>query len=280
MAIMLYFAAAVAGPFTCTPVAVHDGEWPVWCREGPQVRLAGIVAREIDETCRRGHPCPAASDRTVRDMLVRLLGGARGRDTHGHVLVAGPRLRCVGFGSAKGRRTAARCRMPNGRTFRAPWSAAARSNAGAVGAVTSSAADLPLRASIITCRSEGDTTSAPSAGGEPDRQEHGDVGRFRYSERADQACPRAHHQAQQGWTGESCRGQDDRYADPSHCAVALSICSHRDAISRKRRSPASSPASARAPTLSAIHRGASSPWLRTIAIASAHRSCSGVMTKA
>jgi hypothetical protein len=43
---------------------------------------------------------------------VRLLGGSRGRGARGHVLVAGPRLSCVGYGSAKGSRTAALCRAP------------------------------------------------------------------------------------------------------------------------------------------------------------------------
>ncbi len=34
--------------FACTPVRVWDGDGPIWCSEGPRVRLAGIAAREMD----------------------------------------------------------------------------------------------------------------------------------------------------------------------------------------------------------------------------------------
>src|SRR3546814_9623729 len=46
--------------FLCTPTLVADGDGPVWCAEGPRIRIAGIAARELDGTCRRGHPCPRA----------------------------------------------------------------------------------------------------------------------------------------------------------------------------------------------------------------------------
>lgn len=46
--------------FLCTPTLVADGDGPVWCAEGPRIRLAGIAARELDGTCRPGHPCPRA----------------------------------------------------------------------------------------------------------------------------------------------------------------------------------------------------------------------------
>lgn len=110
MSMIMILAAAVSGPFTCTPIAVHDGDGPIWCSEGPRIRLSGIAAREIDGSCRRGHPCPFASGKAARDTLVRLLGGPRGKGTHGHVLVVGPRLSCVGYGSAEGSRTVALCR--------------------------------------------------------------------------------------------------------------------------------------------------------------------------
>ena len=55
-------ATVAAGTsFTCTPVAVWDGDGPIWCAEGPRIRLAGVAAREIDNSCRRYHPCPDAS---------------------------------------------------------------------------------------------------------------------------------------------------------------------------------------------------------------------------
>ena len=46
---MLTFLAAsivAAGQtFTCTPTHVWDGDGPIWCAEGPHVRLSGIAAR-------------------------------------------------------------------------------------------------------------------------------------------------------------------------------------------------------------------------------------------
>lgn len=95
--------------FVCTPIAVWDGDGPIWCAEGPRIRLSGIAAREIDETCKLGHPCPSASGIAARDYLVRLLGGAKGTTKDGHISVAGVKLNCVSFGSGKGTRTAALC---------------------------------------------------------------------------------------------------------------------------------------------------------------------------
>ncbi len=101
--------------FTCTPTAVWDGDGPIWCTEGPHVRLQGIAAREIDGSCRDGQPCPAASGVEARNALVLLLGGAKGSLRSGHVRVAGPLLTCQSFGSARGNRTAALCQLPGGR---------------------------------------------------------------------------------------------------------------------------------------------------------------------
>jgi endonuclease YncB( thermonuclease family) len=110
---MLLAAALLlqAGTFTCTPVRVWDGDGPIWCAEGQRVRLVGIAARELDGSCRPGHPCPAASGVAARDHLVRLLGGARGRSREGHILVRGPRLSCRSHGRTYGRE-AARCSAP------------------------------------------------------------------------------------------------------------------------------------------------------------------------
>jgi len=115
MASLLAVVASVVASgstFTCTPVAVWDGDGPIWCAEGPRIRLSGIAAREIDGSCRPGHPCPASSGRMARDHLVNLLGGARGRLSTGHVAVRGPALRCRSMGSGKGARTAALCSAP------------------------------------------------------------------------------------------------------------------------------------------------------------------------
>lgn len=114
---VLFVAAAQAHPlivekgasFTCTPIAVWDGDGPIWCREGPRIRLSGIAAREIDGICKHGHPCPAASGPQARDFLVQLLGGAKGAMPTGHIRVASTPLRCRSEGSAKGVRTAAWC---------------------------------------------------------------------------------------------------------------------------------------------------------------------------
>lgn len=112
----LALAAIVASgaTFTCTPVRVWDGDGPIWCAEGPKIRLAGIAAREIDGTCNPGHPCPAASGPAARDALVRLIGTPIGRAPSGHVLVKGTALHCVSEGSGKGSRTAAWCAGPRG----------------------------------------------------------------------------------------------------------------------------------------------------------------------
>jgi endonuclease YncB( thermonuclease family) len=98
--------------FICTPTHVWDGDGPIWCEEGPRVRLAGIAAREMDETCAPGHPCSAVSGETARNALVSLLGSPTGVGTHGHILLIGPALVCRSDGSAGGNRTAAWCVSP------------------------------------------------------------------------------------------------------------------------------------------------------------------------
>ena len=111
----LLLAAAVvpAGQsFTCTPEAVWDGDGPIWCEEGPRIRLAGIAAREIDNTCRRNHPCPQTSGIDARNALVRMIGKPTGTLPYGHITVTGPALTCVSTGSAGGNRTGAWCSSP------------------------------------------------------------------------------------------------------------------------------------------------------------------------
>lgn len=98
--------------FECTPTHVWDGDGPIWCAEGPRLRLAGIAAREMDETCSQGHPCPEASGREARAALVALLGMQIGAGEYGHVLVSGPPLTCRSGGSAGRNRTAAWCFSP------------------------------------------------------------------------------------------------------------------------------------------------------------------------
>jgi endonuclease YncB( thermonuclease family) len=98
--------------FTCTPTRVWDGDGPIWCAEGPRIRLAGIAAREIDGTCNVGQPCPSAGAIEARDHLAGLIGITGGESSEGHLLVRGPAMRCISDGSAGGGRTAAWCVSP------------------------------------------------------------------------------------------------------------------------------------------------------------------------
>jgi endonuclease YncB( thermonuclease family) len=114
MILGLALIVAAGTTFTCTPTAVWDGDGPVWCAEGPRVRLAGIAAREIDNTCRPGQPCPNVFGIAARDELVRLLGGPRGRLEHGRIRVSARPMQCVSNGHAGGSRTGAWCVTASG----------------------------------------------------------------------------------------------------------------------------------------------------------------------
>lgn len=100
--------------FACTPIAVYDGDGPIWCKEGPKIRLAGIAAREMDGTCRSNQPCPKASAITSRDYLASLVGDKVGQRPEGHIIVRGPALTCLSQGNGRGSRTAAWCRTASG----------------------------------------------------------------------------------------------------------------------------------------------------------------------
>lgn len=112
--LLLLGASIVAAgeTFECTPVRVWDGDGPIWCAEGPRVRLSGIAAREMDGSCSNGHPCPKASAISARDALVKLVGKPKGKSKEGHILVSGPTMTCRSDGSAGGSRTAAWCISP------------------------------------------------------------------------------------------------------------------------------------------------------------------------
>jgi endonuclease YncB( thermonuclease family) len=103
---------AAGEEFTCTPTHVWDGDGPIWCQEGPRLRLAGIAARELDNTCSSGHPCPQASGEDARNALAVLLGTTTGKSRHGHILIVGPPMQCRSDGSAGGNRTASWCVSP------------------------------------------------------------------------------------------------------------------------------------------------------------------------
>jgi endonuclease YncB( thermonuclease family) len=95
--------------FSCTPTRVWDGDGPIWCIEGPRIRVAGIAARESDGSCRSNQPCPRATAEEAKNALVALVGRRTGTAREGHTLVSGPTLTCVSNGSAGGSRTAAWC---------------------------------------------------------------------------------------------------------------------------------------------------------------------------
>lgn len=112
---MLFLASQIVAAgvtFTCTPTAIYDGDGPIWCAEGPKIRIAGVAAREMDGTCRPNQPCPPVGAIDARDRLVRLFGGPRGTLPNGHIKVRATAMTCVSEGSAGGSRTAAWCRSP------------------------------------------------------------------------------------------------------------------------------------------------------------------------
>lgn len=105
---------AAGEPFACTPVRVSNGDGPIWCAEGPRIRLAGIAARKMDGTCRPNQPCPRASAEQARDHLVSLVGLPVGRSREGHILIRGAPLICRSEGDGVSSRTAAWCLTPDG----------------------------------------------------------------------------------------------------------------------------------------------------------------------
>lgn len=114
---MLFLATQVIAAgitFACTPIAVYDGDGPIWCKEGPKIRLAGIAAREMGGTCRSNQPCPETSAIASRDYLAALVGQRVGQRPEGHVIVRGPTLTCLSQGGGRGSRTAAWCRTAQG----------------------------------------------------------------------------------------------------------------------------------------------------------------------
>lgn len=109
------FVVPEAETFACTPLQVWDADGPIWCAEGPRLRLHGIAAREMDGTCRAGHPCPDMPPLAARDVLIKLLRPAASAPTStGHIRIADASpLTCRSYGGAGGNRTAARCRLPD-----------------------------------------------------------------------------------------------------------------------------------------------------------------------
>lgn len=67
-------APTAGAAFQCVVDHVNDGD-TLRCRDGIRVRLHAVAAREADETCSPGHPCPAASGASATAALNRLAAG-------------------------------------------------------------------------------------------------------------------------------------------------------------------------------------------------------------
>ena len=55
----------------CAVAYINDGD-TLRCRDGTRIRLHAVAAREADETCSTGHPCPAATAASATHELTRL----------------------------------------------------------------------------------------------------------------------------------------------------------------------------------------------------------------
>ena len=66
--------AAVTNDFSCRVSSITDGD-TLRCADGTRVRLHAVAARESDETCRSGHPCPSASAAAATAKLAELADG-------------------------------------------------------------------------------------------------------------------------------------------------------------------------------------------------------------
>ncbi|MFE9083104.1 thermonuclease family protein [Brevundimonas sp. NPDC003935] len=67
-------SAAPDTTFLCDVAYVNDGD-TLRCKDGVKVRLHAVAAREADETCSPGHPCPTASGASATATLNRLTAG-------------------------------------------------------------------------------------------------------------------------------------------------------------------------------------------------------------
>ena len=67
-------ALSSAGRFTCKVSSITDGD-TLRCSDGTRIRLHAVAARESDETCKVGHPCPSASGASATAKLAELASG-------------------------------------------------------------------------------------------------------------------------------------------------------------------------------------------------------------
>jgi endonuclease YncB( thermonuclease family) len=67
-------ALAASGSFQCQVRSITDGD-TLRCVDGTRIRLHAVAARESDETCSPGHPCPAATAASATAKLTELAAG-------------------------------------------------------------------------------------------------------------------------------------------------------------------------------------------------------------
>jgi hypothetical protein len=60
--------------FACEVASITDGD-TLRCADGTQIRIHAIAARERDETCSPGHPCPDATAAAATAKLSELASG-------------------------------------------------------------------------------------------------------------------------------------------------------------------------------------------------------------
>lgn len=97
-------------PFVCEVVKVHDGDGPIWCRNGIKVRVAGIQAPDYASAapCRRpaakrtAYICDSAAAKRSRATVERL--------------VLRKRITCQPVDRSY-KRLVARCTLPDGRSL-------------------------------------------------------------------------------------------------------------------------------------------------------------------
>lgn len=66
--------SATGSSFSCRVMSITDGD-TLRCWDGTRVRLHAVAARESDETCSLGHPCPSASGASATAKLSELASG-------------------------------------------------------------------------------------------------------------------------------------------------------------------------------------------------------------
>ncbi|WP_323809948.1 thermonuclease family protein [Sphingobium baderi] len=67
-------ALSSASRFTCNVSSITDGD-TLRCADGTKIRLHAVAARESDETCKVGHPCPSASGASATAKLTEFASG-------------------------------------------------------------------------------------------------------------------------------------------------------------------------------------------------------------